>query len=138
MPVPELLFCAVCQVSIARVEVERGAARRTPRGRYFCTACSGASPEDRARRRAALEAEFADDAPVPVPAPTPRAAAASAVRTRPAPPAPRPEPPPPAERTADAVLDARVGELERAAFRMQARIAALEEKLDAVHRGPRA
>lgn len=116
----ELLFCAVCQVSIAAAEVERGDAMRTPRGRTFCAVCAHATPEERDRRRTALEVEFADDAPVPRPAvrraTTPRPAAQAIAAPPPAPPA--------------NVLDARVGELERAAFRMQSRITNLEERLD--------
>jgi hypothetical protein len=119
-----LLFCAVCQVSIASAEVESGEARRTPRGRTFCGVCAKASPVERARRREALEAEFADDAPVMVPY---RRAD---------------EPQPPVAEPAKAsmrpieyeVLDRRVGELERSAFRVQARVAAIEEKLEAVLR----
>ena len=64
---PELHFCAICQVSIAAAEIDRGTALRTPRGRAFCGVCAVATPEERARRRTALEQEFADDAPVPVP-----------------------------------------------------------------------
>jgi hypothetical protein len=125
-----LLFCAVCQVSIAGAEVESGAARRTPKGRLFCAVCADASPEERARRRDELESEFADDAPVPViqPAPiaVPRAVAAPAPQTVP--------PPIPTSAGDDPILELRVGELERATFRLQARVRSLEERLDALLR----
>jgi uncharacterized Zn finger protein (UPF0148 family) len=117
-----LLFCAVCQVSVASSELESGPARWTPRGRVFCGVCATATPEERLRRREELENEFADDAPVLVPAPI-RARAAASV-----PPAPSA---PTSPRSADvAFLEARVGELERAAFRLQARVATLEERLE--------
>jgi hypothetical protein len=113
---PELLFCAVCHVSIAVAELESGVARRTPRGRIFCGICATATPAERERRRADLELEFADDAPVPVPAEVPTPLVVSRARDLSA--------PPPL-----AVLDARVGELERALFRIQTRLAELEERL---------
>ena len=126
-PQSDLQFCAICQVSIPSAEVERGDARRTPRGRLFCRVCVGSTPQERDRRRAELEAEFADDAPVPVPVRGARIASAEEAVTQ-------------ADlRTAPAhemaFLAARIGELERAAFRMQARITDLEEKLaDALRR----
>ena len=117
---PELLFCAVCQVSIAEAELESGVARRTPRGRIFCGTCATSSPDERARRRAALEEEFADDAPVIMPvAPAPLPVVA---------------PRAPSGEAEVPVLDLRVGELERAAFRLQARVSRLEERLDAALR----
>ena len=120
-PPQELLFCAVCQVSIASSELERGEARRTPKGRVFCGVCATSTPEERARRREELEIEFADDAPVSVATPMPESP----------PPIPAPAPHRPSE---DDVLAARVGELERAAFRMQARMTRIEERLDEILR----
>jgi hypothetical protein len=114
----ELPFCAVCQVSISSAEIASGEARRTPKGRLFCGECVRSTPEERVRRREELEAEFADDAPIPVPAPIPSRRAPEAAPATPA--------------DVDVVfLERRVGELERAAFRMQSRIAELEERLDA-------
>ena len=110
-PQPDLLFCAICQVSISAGEVESGEARRTPKGRTFCGVCATATPQERQRRREELEIEFADDAPLPPPIPRPASAAS-----------PAPD---------DATLESRVGELERAAFRMNARVRMLEERLDA-------
>ena len=140
-PQPVLRFCAVCQVSIANEEIESGAARRTRAGHLWCAECIASSPEERARRRAQLEAEFADDAPVPVrapiagknddtppplPAPTPAAHAAAR---------PAPSRPPMTAAEVDVVfLDRRVGELERAAFRLQSRLQALEERLAELQR----
>jgi hypothetical protein len=117
---PELLFCAVCQVSIARAELDRGDARVSPRGRVFCAVCAIATPEERVRRRAELENEFADDAPI------------GARRADDAQAEPPPLPAPP--RVDVATLEARVGELERAAFRLQARVESLEERLEATRR----
>lgn len=111
-PLRELHFCAVCQVSVASAEIERGEARRSPRGRLFCGVCVRSTPQERERRRAELEAEFADDAPVAVPAAPVVEPSARAIPAHEA-----------------AFLAARVGELERAAFRMQTRLADLEEKL---------
>ncbi len=130
-PRDALLFCAVCQVSIARSELERGEARTTPRGRTFCAECATASPAERERRRAALEAEFADDAPISA---ARMARAAAEVRRPAATPhaAPESRPSPPDQELV--VLKARVGELERAAFRLQTRVADVEEKLDAALR----
>jgi hypothetical protein len=129
---PELLFCAVCQVSIAVAEVEDGTARRTPRGRLFCGTCATATPEERARRRASLEAEFADDAPVPRAKP-----ARSSMPARPTPMSTSTSTPAAVPAPGDAVLELRVGELERAAFRLQARVATLEERLEeALRRKP--
>jgi len=120
-----LLFCAVCQVSIASAELEGGVARRTPRGRTFCGVCAKSTPEERVRRREALEAEFADDAPALVPFTRVDGAA------RP----PAPVVPPPLPRSVDdEVLERRVGELERSAFRMQARVTRIEERLDEIAR----
>ena len=120
-PQSDLQFCAIFQVSIPSAEIERGDARRTPRGRLFCGVCVGSTPQERDRRRAELEAEFADDAPVPVPVRSGRSPGAEEAVTqtdlRPA----------PAHEVA--FLAARVGELERAAFRTQARITDLEERL---------
>ena len=118
-----LLFCAVCQVSIASGEIENGDARRTPRGRTFCGVCANSTPEERVRRRDALEAEFADDAPVMIPFRRADVAAAHA-----------PVVAPPLRTAEQDVLDRRVGELERSAFRMQARLTTVEEKLEAVLR----
>jgi len=121
-PQPELHFCAICQVSIAAAEIESGMARRTPRGRTFCGICATATPDERNHRREMLEREFADDAPVPVPAPI------SGRRVAPAAPAAASPPD-------DPVVVLRVNELERAAFRLQARVTTLEEKLEAaLHR----
>jgi hypothetical protein len=120
-----LRFCAVCQVSISSAEIESGAALRTPRGRTFCAVCAKATPDERARRREALEAEFADDAPVMVPF----------RRADDAPPPAEPAPTPaPARSVEMEVLDRRVGELERSAFRMQSRLTTIEEKLEAIVR----
>ncbi len=133
LPLPaELLFCAICQVSISVGEIDSGEARRTPRGRTFCAVCATATPEERSRRREALAIEFADDAPVPVPAPIPwPGAVAPPALERPA----TAEVPPPLTRGAEeSILDLRVGELERAAFRLQSRVATLEERLEAVLR----
>lgn len=131
-PQSDLLFCAICQVSISEAELDSGEARRTPRGRTFCGVCATATPEERSRRREALAIEFADDAPVPVPAPIPWPGAV------PPPPPDRPvtaEVPPPLTRTPEeSMLDLRVGELERAAFRLQARVTTLEERLEAILR----
>ena len=128
-PREDLLFCAVCQVSIARAEVESGEARRTPKGRLFCGVCATSSPAERDQRRAELEIEFADDAPVAVAAArSAPAPSVNGVRTDAPPPLPAPS------MSDDPVIEARVGELERSAFRMQARIRQLEEKLDAVLR----
>jgi hypothetical protein len=113
-----LRFCAVCQVSIASSEIESGEAHRTPRGRTFCAVCAKATPEE-------LESEYADDAPVMVPF---RRADADAAPVEPAP------IPAPARSVEMEVLDRRVGELERSAFRMQARLTSIEEKLEAVLR----
>jgi hypothetical protein len=121
-PRSELLFCAICQVSISSAEVDSGDARRTPKSRTFCGVCATATPEERQRRREELEIEFADDAPVIRPV------------ARAAPPSPAEEPPPLADPSEDAILEARVGELERAAFRMNARVRNLEERLDAALR----
>jgi hypothetical protein len=115
-PRSELLFCAVCQVSISAGEIDRGEARRTPKGRAFCGVCASATPEERRRRREELEIEFADDAPIPPPIPH----ASSAARAQTA--------------GDEAMLAARVGELERSAFRMDARVRDLEERLDAALR----
>jgi len=120
-----LRFCAVCQVSIASAEIENGEARRTPRGRTFCAVCAKATPEERARRREALEEEFADDAPVMVPF---RRADADAAPVEAAP------IPAPGRSVEMEVLDRRVGELERSAFRIQSRLASIEEKLEAIVR----
>jgi len=111
-------------VSVARSELDSGLALRTPRGRVFCPACAEATPEERRRRRNLLETEFADDAPVPRrvrarPSPREEARAEAADARRPEVVTPE----------VLALLDARVGELERAAFRMQARIVHLEEAL---------
>lgn len=136
-PQPVLRFCAVCQVSIADEEIESGAARRTRAGHIWCGECIASSPEERARRRAQLEAEFADDAPVPVRAPiagknddVPPPLPAPTPAARPA-----PSRPPMTEAEVDVVfLDRRVGELERANFRLQARLQALEERLAELQR----
>lgn len=101
-------FCAVCQVSVPRAEIERGEARWSPRGRLFCGVCVRATPEQRLRRREALEAEFADDAPL-APVPVPSAA--------------------PERMTDFQVLELRVGELERSAFKLRERVRVLEERL---------
>jgi len=120
-----LRFCAVCQVSIASAEIESGEAHRTPRGRTFCAVCAKATPAERARRREELESEFADDAPVMVPF----------RRAEDAPQAVEPPPIPAPSRSVEMeVLDRRIGELERSAFRMQARLTSIEEKLEAVLR----
>jgi hypothetical protein len=124
-----LHFCAVCQVSIASSEIESGEAQRTQRGRTFCGVCAKLTPVERARRRDEIEAEFADDAPVMVPfrrvddAPPPLPPVVAP-----------PQPAPPARTVEQEVLDRRIGELERSAFRLQARVASLEEKLDAMSR----
>jgi hypothetical protein len=123
-----LHFCAVCNVSVPQSEIARGIARFTPKGRLFCGLCVAASPQERQRRRAALEAEFADRAPVPIPfdpadepppIPVPATPPATSV--------------PPVSTAADAhdaaFLAARIGELERAAFRLQSRVERLEEQL---------
>lgn len=101
-PEPALSFCANCQVSVAAVELERGAAKRTPRGRVFCAICTRASPAERLARRRALEDEFADDAPIGSPQPTPRE---------------RPVAPP---------LEQRVAHLEQVVLALQARLRRLE------------
>ena len=120
-PRSELLFCAICQVSISSAEVDSGDARRTPKGRTFCGVCATATPEERERRREELEAEFADDAPVAVPAPIEVPVAAP--------------PPLPRERSyEEEILERRVGELERNLFRANARIARLEEKFDEIQK----
>ena len=113
-PVSAFRFCAICQVSVARAEVESGEARQTPKGRTFCGVCTRSTPEERRLRREALEAEFADDAPVAIGGRVPEAHDAP------------PPLPVPAE---DTILALRVGELERAAFRMNARVTTLEERL---------
>jgi len=112
-----LLFCAVCRVSVPRDEIERRDARRTRRGGVYCAACAVATPEERLRRREQIEAEFADDAPVLVPFKRADDETASAVAPR-------------ARTIEDEILERRVGELERSVFRLSARIAALESRLE--------
>jgi hypothetical protein len=129
-----LRFCAVCQVSISREEIDAGVARPTRAGHLWCGVCVASTAEERARRRAELEAEFADDAPVPVLAPIARkvADAPPPLPAAPQPAAARAEPsrPPMTAAEVDVVfLDRRVGELERAAFRLQSRLQTLEERL---------
>ncbi len=159
---PVLHFCAVCQVSISREEIDAGRARPTRAGHLWCAVCVATTPDERARRRAALENEFADDAPIAAPAPVARrqapAAPAQAARRAASdtpPPLPAPAPPVAAQPAAaqpvaariepsrppmtagevDVVfLDRRVGELERAAFRLQSRLQTLEERLEAMQR----
>jgi hypothetical protein len=138
---PQLLFCAVCHVSISAAELARGDAQTTPRGRTFCGVCARATPEERTRRRATLEAEFADDAPVPQPvrekkrkaAPAKAAAHGTAERrAAPASAAAQEAPAPPSAPAAPqdaAILEARVGALERANFKLRARVTFLEERL---------
>ena len=171
-PDRELTFCAVCQVSIAAVEFDRGQACRTTKGRAFCPTCARSTPEERARRRRELEEEFADDAPVPVPAAARTAPSAerrdngaspnavtqaaspnavtqgasphavlqttSPIRATPGPAAPptngRARPLESLPHDDPAVLAHRVGELERAAFRLGARLTAVEERLDEILR----
>ena len=67
---PELLFCANCQVSIPVGDTESGRARREF-GSLLCAPCSSADAAERERRRKAVEAEMAGDAPAPATA-TPR------------------------------------------------------------------
>src|SRR5262245_56921119 len=138
-PQPVLMFCAVCQVSIPREEVDEGVARRTRAGHLWCGVCVASTPEERARRRAELEAEFADDAPVPITARVARkpADAPPPLPAAPAPAAARADPsrPPMTAAEVDVVfLYRRVGELERAAFRLQARLQTLEERLAELQR----
>jgi hypothetical protein len=139
-PQPVLRFCAVCHVSISREEIDAGRARPTRGGHLWCGVCVASTPEERARRRAALEAEFADDAPIPAPAPIPGRSAAAEPPPLPAA-APRatarPDPsrPPMSASEVDVVfLDRRVGELERAAFRLQSRLQTLEERIEELQR----
>ena len=134
-PQPVLLFCAVCHVSIAREEIDAGQARRTRGGHVWCGVCVASTAEERAQRRAALEAEFADDAPIPVPAPIARRAAPPPVSAQPAAARIEPSRPPMTASEVDVVfLDRRVGELERAAFRLQSRLQTLEERLAEMQR----
>jgi hypothetical protein len=136
-PQPVLRFCAVCQVSIAREEIDAGVARPTRAGHLWCGVCVASTAEERARRRAELEAEFADDAPVPVLAPIARKVAGTPLPAAPPPAAARAEPsrPPMTAAEVDVVfLDRRVGELERAAFRLQSRLQTLEERLEQLQR----
>ena len=131
-PQPVLRFCAVCHVSVAQEEIEAGTARRTRAGHLWCGVCVAATPEERAQRRADLEAEFADDAPIPVAAPVARKAAAV---TPPPPARPvAPRPPMTASEVDVVLLDRRAGELERAVFRLQARVQYLEERLAELER----
>lgn len=58
----ELLFCANCQVSIPVGDVENGRAKREF-GSLLCPACSAADHGERDRRRKAVEAEMAEEAP---------------------------------------------------------------------------
>lgn len=136
-PQPVLRFCAVCHVSIAGEEIDAGVARRTRAGHLWCGVCVASTPEERVQRRAELEAEFADDAPIPVPAPISRRAVPDVPPPLPAAAPARIDParPPMTAAEVDVVfLDRRVGELERAAFRLQTRLQSLEERLDELNR----
>jgi len=108
---PALAFCANCQVSVAAVELERGAAKRTPRGRVFCAICTRATPAERQARRRALEDEFADDAPIGSPqAPARPGQTRGAAQAVPRPP----------------TLEQRVAHLEQVVLGLQARLRSLE------------
>jgi hypothetical protein len=134
-PQPVLRFCAVCHVSVSQEEIEAGSARRTRAGHLWCGVCVAATPDERVRRRAELEAEFADDAPIPAAAPVARKPAADG--PPPVPAAARtaaPRPPMTASEVDVVLLDRRAGELERAVFRLQARVQYLEERLAELER----
>jgi hypothetical protein len=109
---PELLFCANCQVSVTAIELERGTAKRTPRGRIFCTLCTRAGPTERATRRQVLEQEFADDAPISGPAAVAPKAPESA----------------PVAGAGKSDLDDRIAVLERTILRLQERLSRLEDR----------
>jgi hypothetical protein len=127
-------------VSIANEEIESGAARRTRAGHLWCGECVASTPEERLRRREAIEVEFADDAPVLVarpvvsrgaaaePPPLPAPAGHATAQTAPA------RPPMSAAEVDVVFLDRRVGELERAAFRLQSRLQTVEERLNELER----
>ena len=67
----KLRFCSNCHVSIAVTEIRNGSAKRTGTGAggVWCTLCARAGTGGRRARRAVLEQEFADDAPIPDPSP---------------------------------------------------------------------
>ena len=109
----DLLFCSNCHVSIAAAEVESGFVRRAPTNGVLCTLCARADKDGRQRRRAVLEQEFADNAPIARPsarAPTTERAAAA---------------------TYGPTVESRVGHLERTVFQLQARVEELEARLAA-------
>jgi hypothetical protein len=112
----KLSFCSNCHVSISETEARNRTTRRTPAGNVWCTLCARAGSAERKRRRAVLEEEFADDAPIveaPVVNPSPRSKHAATAATRPTGP----------------TVDQRIGHLERTVFQLQARVQELEERL---------
>ncbi len=108
---PEIHFCDNCQVSVPMVDLERGTARRTPRGRVFCSLCVRATPAERRARRRILETEFADAAPIAAPDAVP-------------PPLPNRTPP----RSDTAKLVERIEHLERAVADLRAALLRLERR----------
>ncbi len=107
----ELLFCSNCHVSIAAAEVESGFVRRAPTNGVLCTLCARADKDGRQRRRAVLEQEFADDAPIARPSAQAPATERAAVATY------------------GPTVESRVGHLERTVFQLQARVEELGARL---------
>ncbi len=111
-PDPDLLFCSNCHVSIPRGEVQRDALQQCRAGGLLCALCSQTSPARREARRAALEAEFADEAPVPLPLPEEGTTTDAAPGSR------------------DGEFDARLANLERGSFYMNKRLDDIVQRLD--------
>ena len=109
----DLLFCSNCHVSIAAAEVESGFVRRAPTSGVLCTLCARVDKDGRQRRRAVLEQEFADNAPI-AQRPT-RDSKDSTERATAA--------------TYGPTVESRVGHLERTVFQLQARVEELEARL---------
>ena len=117
-----LQFCSNCHVSIAEVEIRNHTARSTPTGNVWCPLCNRAGIERRRKRRAVLEEEFADAAPIIGP---------RGSTVQPAP----PEAPTSAHAPYGPTVDQRVGHLERAVFQLLARVHELEARLAAESNG---
>jgi len=116
-PDPDLWFCSNCHVSISRAEVQRRGVQQCPAGGLLCGLCARASPSKRRARRAALEAEFADEAPVPIAPPDEASQPATDPGSR------------------DAEFDARLGNLERSSFYMNKRLDDIVQRLDELANG---